>query len=61
MTTLYRKIENEVQTLHTDEACTSEPHPFPFDALRLVWVGDTLTVYEEGDQVPDVVKDEQDE
>lgn len=54
MKTLYRKIQGDIQTLHTDEACTSEPRPFPFDALRLAWVGDTLTVYEQGDELPEV-------
>lgn len=54
MKTLYRKIENEIQTLHTDEQCTSEPQPFPTKAIRLAWVGDTLTVYEEGDELPEL-------
>jgi len=35
--------ENENQTLS---------EPIPQDSLRNVWVGDTCTVYEQGDELP---------
>lgn len=55
MKTLYRVIhEDESQTLHSALPATTENEvPFPAQHARLVWHGDTLTVYEVGDELPE--------
>lgn len=54
MKILYRIVhEDESQTLHSELPATPENEvPFPSKHVRLGWEGDTLTVYEEGDELP---------
>lgn len=56
MKTLRRIIhEDESQTLHSSLPAVPENEvPFPINHARLVWEGDTLTVYEAGDELPEV-------